>query len=234
VSAPEVSVVLPVYRTRDALPELHRRLSNVLERDHDSWELVFVDDGSPDGAFQDLERIAEEDPHVSVVRLPRNGGQHRAVLAGLAAARGRVFVVMDADLQDPPEAIPMLLEGLGRGYAAVFAGRRGRYESAGRLLTSRALKRTLHLLTGVPPDAGLFVVMDARMRARLLEFRVRRPFLVAMMGATGLRLESIPVQRAPRPHGRSAYSSLERIRAGAAAAWWALGWRLGLGGGARR
>ena len=108
-------------------------------------EIIFVDDASPDDSALVLITLARTDPTVVVLSLPRNAGQHRAVLRGLALARGDV-VVMDADLQDAPEAIPSLLDKMDEGFAAVFAGRRGNFTPWPRHLTSRAFKYVLHLL----------------------------------------------------------------------------------------
>lgn len=224
---PEISVVVPIYRTVDTLRPLYDRLRRVLEGHSLSFELVFVDDGCPDGSLAVLRELAASDSRVAVVALPRNMGQHRAILAGLRQARGNRVVVLDADLQDPPEAIPDLLNVMdaGAGAAAVFAGRRGRYESRLRLLSSRLFKTLLHLLCGVPPDAGLFVAMDRRMIERLLAFQVSRPFLVALIGCSGLPLASIPVVRSPRPSGRSAYNFWKRLRNACGAIAWVLAWR---------
>ncbi len=146
-------------------------------------------------------------------------GQHRAVLAGLATARGRWAVVMDADLQDPPEAIPRLLDELHAGYAAVFAGRRGRYESPVRLVTARVFKRLLHHVAGVASDAGMFFAADRRMIAALLETEAG-PSVVAMVGLSGLPHTSIPVVRDSRTSGRSAYRGWNRLRAGISTLLW--------------
>jgi hypothetical protein len=132
-------------------------------------------------------------------------------------SRGRWAVIMDGDLQDPPEAIPRLLEELKKGPAAVFAGRRGRYQPRGRLLTSRAFKTLLHMLSGVPPDAGMYVAINRAMIDHLVARRERHPFVVAMIGTSGLPCASIPVCRATRPSGRSRYSSWMRLRAGLSA-----------------
>jgi hypothetical protein len=224
--SPSVSVVIPVFRNEDTLLELHRRLSMTL--DPLPFEILFVDDASPDGSPALLERIAREDDRVGVVVLERNGGQQRAVLAGLRLAQGDRVVVMDADLQDPPEAVPGLLARLEEdGVAVVFAGRRGRYESLLRLLTSRVFKRLLHLLAGVPPDAGLFLAMDRRMTQGILALPMDPPFVVAMVGATGLPAVSTPVRRAARPSGRSAYRFGDRMAVGVGALFGSLALRLG-------
>lgn len=210
----EVSVVAPVYRNSDTLEELHERLSRVLSGITDRFEVIFVNDACPGGSLEVLEDLAREDWRVVVVSLERNVGQHRAVLEGLRRSRGRAVVVLDADLQDPPEAIDMLLERLSGEAAAVFAGRRGAYESAARLATSRIFKRLLHWLCGVPADAGMFVAMDRRMIEAVLTLGPSSPFVVAMIGCTGLPVDSIPVSRSTRPRGESAYSSFARIKSG--------------------
>src|SRR5205814_350062 len=124
-AAPSVSVVVPVYRNTETLEELHRRLDAALGAAGVDFELVFVEDACPAGSLAVLRRLEAADPRVGVLALPRNVGQHAAVLRGLARARGRAVVVMDADLQDPPDAVPALLARRAQGPAAVFAGRRG-------------------------------------------------------------------------------------------------------------
>lgn len=220
---PDLSIVLPVYRNREMLCALCRNLCDVLDAQGRPYELIFVDDACPDGSRAVLEALAQTNPHVVVLALEQNVGQQRAVLTGLRHARGQWVVVMDADLQDPPEAIPLLLAAARDGAAAVFAGRRGRYESRLRLLTSRVFKRALHLLCGVPVDAGLYVAMNRQMLERVLALDNPRPHLVAMIGCSGLPVASIPVRRAERPAGRSAYTSWGRLEV----AWQALTWVLG-------
>ena len=163
-----------------------------------------------------------------MLALARNRGQQRAILAGLAHARGEWVVVMDADLQDPPEAIPDLLRAASTGARAVFAGRRGSYESAGRLATSRMFKRLLHWMCGVPADAGVFVILHRSLVQRILALGGPCPFLVAMIGSTGLPAVSVPVARDPRPVGVSAYSGWDRLRSAMAALAWLALWRMRL------
>lgn len=215
--APDVSVVVPVYDNRDTVCALHERLQRVLRDEHLTYEILFVNDACPSGSLAMLQRLAASDANVRVTALSRNVGQHQSVLIGLAQARGRCAVIMDGDLQDPPEALPLMLEELKRGYAAVFAGRRGRYESAGRLVTSRIFKTLLHLLSGVPRDAGMYVIASRAMIDHLVARRDERPFVVAMIGTSGLPLSSIPVSRAIRPSGRSRYSAWMRLSAGLSA-----------------
>jgi dolichol-phosphate mannosyltransferase/undecaprenyl-phosphate 4-deoxy-4-formamido-L-arabinose transferase len=221
----EVSVVLPVYRTGGALRELHRRLDAVLGPR--LRELVLVDDACPEGSGLVIAELADRDTRVRPITLARNRGQHRAVLAGLRATTGTWSLVMDADLQDPPEAIPPLLDRASAGGVdAVFAGRRGRYESPLRLLTSRLYKRLLGRLVGVPADAGTFVVLSRPLVDKLVEMGGPSPSLVAMIGCAGVVTTSVPVERAPRFEGRSAYSHAARLRSAVQALRWVAWWRL--------
>jgi glycosyltransferase involved in cell wall biosynthesis len=220
-----VSIVVPVYRNAETLQELHRRICKVFETLQLSFEVLFVDDACPAGSLTVLESLAKSDSRVAVLVLERNAGQHRAVLAGLAHARGKWSVVMDADLQDPPEAIPDLLAKGQEGFAAVFAGRRGQYESPLRLFTSRLFKSLLHLLCGVPADAGFFVALNRPMLERLLILNGPHPSLAAMIGCAGLPLTSIPVKRSQRIGGSSAYSFRGRLTSGWRAIIWVLAWK---------
>jgi polyisoprenyl-phosphate glycosyltransferase len=211
----DVSVVVPVFRNRATLAELSRRLCAVFDAEALRGEIVFVNDACPEGSIQTLEELARLEPLVTVLDLDRNVGQHWAVLTGLGFARGPNTVILDADLQDPPEALPLLLDALrSPPVACVFAGRRGRYQAGHRHLTSRLFKKTLSLLTGLPPDAGIFLAMNAELRRRLLDFNAPQPFVVAMIGCTGLPVASIPVERSRRESGQSAYSSWKRLRTG--------------------
>lgn len=210
---PDVSVVVPVYGNGDTVCTLHERVRRVFRGEGLSYEIIFVNDACPSGSLEVLRRLARRDANVKVTDLRRNVGQHRSVLIGLAQTRGRCAVIMDGDLQDPPEAIPRMLAELKKGYAAVFAGRCGRYESAGRLITSRLFKTLLHALSGVPRDAGMYVAINRVMVDHLVARRDKRPFVVAMIGTSNLPLASIPVPRAARPSGRSRYSAWMRLKA---------------------
>jgi len=222
---PLVTIVVPVYRNVDTLHELYRRVCQSFEGTGMPFELLFVEDACPDGSLAVLTQIAEADSRVAVLAMGRNVGQHRAVLAGLAWARGDWTVIMDADLQDPPEQAPALVAHGQQGFAAVFAGRRGRYQSSARMATSRVFKWVLHLLTGVPADAGIFCAINRQLRLRLLAMAGPQPSLVAMIGCAGLPMTSIPVARATRPTGHSAYSSWSRLITGWRAIVWVLNWK---------
>jgi glycosyltransferase involved in cell wall biosynthesis len=222
-----VTVVAPVHRNEATLVELHRRIAAAIDAAGASLQLVFVSDASPDASPAVLTAIAAGDPRVEPILLARNVGQHCAVIEGLRRARGEFVVLLDADLQDPPEAIPSLLEALNDGWGAVFAGRRGRYESLGRLATSRIFKRLLAIAAGVPADAGMFVAMTRAVADRVAALREPRPFVVAMIGCTGVRTTSIPVRRAST-NRVSGYTGWQRLRTGVSALAHVAQWRRSL------
>lgn len=229
MAEPLVTVVSPVYRNEETLAELHRRVAAAVADAGAALQLVLVSDASPDGSAAVLDRLAAGDPRVEPVLLERNIGQHRAVVEGLRRARGDVVVVLDADLQDPPEAIPLLLAELRGGrFGAVFAGRRGRYESLARLATSRAFKRALSLAAGVPADAGMYVAMTRAVAERVAALAEPRPFVVAMIGCTGAPTTSIPVRRARADDRISGYTSWTRLRTGLSALAHVVHWRRNL------
>jgi glycosyltransferase involved in cell wall biosynthesis len=209
-----ITMVIPVYRNAATLRELHERVAGSVETVTNNYEILFVNDSCPAGSLPVLRDLAGRDDHVAVLALEENVGQNRAVMAGLAHARGQVVVVMDADLQDAPEAIPRLLAALQGEVGAVFAGRRGRYESGVRLATSHLLKWLLHVLSGrrIPPDAGLFVALRREVVERLLEFRDPNPYVVGLIGRTGSPLVSIPVERLPSPDSATNYTGWMRLR----------------------
>src|SRR6478672_6819119 len=143
----DVSIVVTVLNEEGAVDELYRRVAASLNGEE--WEAIFVDDGSTDGTFAKLRALHREDERVRAVRFKRNFGQHPAMHAGLARARGARIVTMDGDLQNQPEDVPRLLEALGR--VDVASGRRvGRKDAVSRTLPSRVINTLLRRFTGVP------------------------------------------------------------------------------------
>ncbi|MGI8983422.1 MAG: glycosyltransferase [Acidimicrobiales bacterium] len=216
-----VAVVTPVYANAATLAELNRRVAGAL---HDqAWTLRFVVDASPDDSLAVAHGLAAGDSRLRVTSLARNAGQNRALVAGLAAgADAEAWVCLDADLQDPPEAIPLLLDRLAAGDAGVvFAGRRGAYESRARRLTGDLHRLAMARLTGLPADAGAFLAMDRPSRDRLLA--LDPPGIVAGVGAAAIPCASVPVERSPRPTGTSAWTVQARARQSARSLAWA--WR---------
>ncbi len=201
-----VSVIAPVYRNESTLASLVHRIRQVTE-----GEIVLVNDASPDGSGRVMDDLARKYARVRAIHLAENGGQSRAVLRGMRESTGQRIVVMDADLQDPPEAIPLLLQEMDRnGWDAVFAGRRGVYQGYARMVTSKLFKLAIHLMCHTPVDAGGFYAITRAVATDLATLRVRYPYLPAMIGYTTKHLRSIPVKREVRPEGRSAYSPFSR------------------------
>jgi polyisoprenyl-phosphate glycosyltransferase len=216
-----VAVVVPVYRNAATLAPLAARLEESLAgRD---WRLRLVVDACPAGSADVA--LALAGPRVGVTVLAVNGGQHAALRRGLAdEPDADVWVCLDADLQDPPEAVPLLLDRLARAdVEAVFAGRRGAYESLGRRLTGTLHRRVAARLTGLPPDAGAFLAMGPAVRTAVLaEMAAGAPSVVLAVGRAGRPVTSVPVARERRPVGTSAWTPRARLRQSLGSLRWAL------------
>jgi glycosyltransferase involved in cell wall biosynthesis len=178
------------------------------------WELVFVDDRSPDGSWGVLEALALRSSHVKAVRLSRNFGQHAAITAGLAEAAGRWIVVMDCDLQDPPEDIPLLYRTALEGHDIVFGRRRQRHEAGLRRLATRAYlwlaNRFLKL--NIDGSYGSFSIISDRVRDAFLSLRDKDRHYLFILYWLGFDHTSVDVGREPRHAGSSGYSFTGLIR----------------------
>jgi polyisoprenyl-phosphate glycosyltransferase len=220
----QVAVVVPVYGNAATLAPLAERLAAALHG-HD-WRLRLVIDASPDDSAEVARRLAAADPRVRVTELPVNGGQHAALARGLAdEADADAWVCLDADLQDPPEAVPQLLDRLAAGdVGAVFAGRRGAYESPLRRATGTLHRRLAARLTGLPPDAGAFLAMDRAVRTAVVPevLAGRAPSLVLAVARARRPVVSVPVARDVRPVGESAWTASARLRQSARSLAWAV------------
>jgi glycosyltransferase involved in cell wall biosynthesis len=210
----EVSVVVTLYNEAATVAELHRRVAAALAPLGRTWELLFVDDGSTDGSFAEVERARVADPHVRGVRLKRNFGQHPAMHAGLSRARGAVVVTMDGDLQNPPEELPKLLAALDEAGVDVASGRReGRQDSLGRTLPSRLVNGMLRRFTGVAiSDFGCaFNAYRREAITPLLGTIGKQKFTKAVVLASGASVVEVDVAHAARADG-SRYSPLRLAR----------------------
>jgi glycosyltransferase involved in cell wall biosynthesis len=205
--------------------ELATRIGTALGDHGLSHELILVIDSSPDRSRAVAAEVAATDHAVGAVDLEENVGQHRAVLVGLGEARGRWTVVMDGDLQDPPEAIPALVETARNGFDAVFAVRRGRHQNWHRRVTSRVFKLIMRMVAHTPIDAGSYMVLSRSLVDELCCLRPANPSLMVMVGLTARAVSTVPVRRVARVHGRSAYSGRARLRAAGRALWFAVRWR---------
>ena len=219
-----VVLVVPVHGNAATLQPLRERLATALGGR--TWRLRLVIDASPDDSLAVAEALAAADPRVAVTDLIVNVGQHAALAQGLTdEPDADAWVCLDADLQDPPEAVPLLLDRLAAGdVGAVFAGRRGRYESPLRRFTGTEHRRLAAGLTGLPPDAGAFFAMDAAVRAAVLTAVTTEaaPSVVLGVARAGVPVASVPVARDRRPEGRSAWTGRARLRQSARSLAWAL------------
>jgi glycosyltransferase involved in cell wall biosynthesis len=225
------SVVLPIYLNRPHLPELYRRLTATLSATDVRYELVFVDDKGPDDSLEWLRACSERDRRVIVVEMPHNAGQHRAVLAGMQRSSGDRVVVMDADLQDPPEAIPQLIDALGKSDGVVFARRVARHQSRGRHLTGRLFKRLLRLIAGsrVPSGTGMFFVASRRVVDAACRFAEDARYVPLALDRTDAPMTAIDVVKEMRSDNRSAYTPGRRLTLALGAIRQAIQWRFARG-----
>jgi dolichol-phosphate mannosyltransferase len=206
-----LSVIVPVYRSEEILPETHRRLTEVLsgfgpELDH---EIVFVNDGSPDGVLEVLHRIAAEDEHVRVVSLSRNFGHQVAITAGLDAVRGDAVVIIDDDLQDPPEAIVDMVAKWREGYKVVHGVRSERHgESMFKRWSASAFYRLMQWMseTPLPVDSGDFRLIDRVVIDALVSMREESRYVRGMVAWTGFRQCEITYVRDARHSGTGNYT----------------------------
>jgi polyisoprenyl-phosphate glycosyltransferase len=208
-----ISVVLPVHNEAGTLPELHRRLTGALER-LGPYEIVLVDDGSTDDSWVHLMELAKNDAHVELLRLSRNFGHQAALTAGLDAARGEAVIVMDADLQDPPEAIPALVAKWQEGFDVVYGVRTAREgETRFKLWTAAAFYRALRSISHVdiPADAGDFRLLSRRAVDALALMPERARFLRGMTSWVGFRQVAVEYEREARYAGKTNYSRRRMI-----------------------
>jgi undecaprenyl-phosphate 4-deoxy-4-formamido-L-arabinose transferase len=222
-AAPEVSVVVTVYNERASLAELHRRALAALEGAGFSFEFLYVDDGSADGSYDELVRLRAGDPRVRIVKLKRNAGQHPAMHAGLARARGEVIVTMDSDLQNPPEDIPRLVAAVEAGADVASGRRRARHDSWGRTLPSRLINGMLRRFTRADiHDFGCaFNAYRRDAIVPLLGAIGKQKFTKALVLAGGASVVEVDVGHAPRAdHSRYSPLRLTRLALHVLAGFW--------------
>ena len=212
---PLVSVVAPCHNEAPNLEPLHEAVTSHLGSTEWEYELVLVDDGSTDGSWPTICRIAQGDRRVHGVRLARSFGQQAAILAGLKLARGEAVVTMDADLQHPPAVIPVLVRHWLAGTPVVLTHRSDSADvGAFKRATSAIFYRIFSTLTGVPMAAGTgeFRLMDRRVVDYLLELQEGEYFLRGLIGWAGFRSVTVPFHAAPRLAGETKYSLRKMLR----------------------
>ena len=206
---PKYSLVIPVYNEEKSIAELYRRLSAVIDQLGEPVEVILVNDGSRDRTLSQLRDLQEKDPRFCYISLARNFGHQIAVTAGLNFVRGDAIVVMDADLQDPPELIPVLVEKWQQGYQVVYAQRtQRRQESWLKRLTAYGFYRLLRRLADIeiPPDTGDFCLMDRKVVDVLNSMPERNRYIRGLRAWVGLQQTSVCFERDPRFAGEVKYT----------------------------
>jgi len=214
-SKTDISVVVPVFNEKDNIEEMNKRLSDVLGQLNRAYEIIYVNDGSRDGSGEMLRGISEEDGHVTVIEFNRNYGQHQAVFAGFEKAQGEVVVTIDADLQNPPEEIPKLIEKSDEGHEIVFSVRQKRKDSLFRKLASFIRNVVTAKTTGVKlKDYGCMLVAYKQDIVRAMcssqEICTYIPML-ATMYANPEKIAQVSVNHSPRTKGESKYCLMKLI-----------------------
>ena len=209
------SIIAPIYNEKDNLPELHRRVTEVMVSTGEPWELILVDDGSSDGSMDIIHELSKKDKHVRPVIFARNFGHQVAVTAGLDFSRGDAVIVIDADLQDPPELILEMAKKWKDGNEVVFAVRAEREgESWFKLWTASLFYRIISRITDVkiPLDTGDFRLMDRKVVDVMNQMRERHRFLRGMSAWVGFKQEGVEYKRAARVAGETKYPFRKMFR----------------------
>lgn len=212
---PTISIIAPCFNEAATLPEFYRRVSESMQKLEETWELVLVDDGSHDDTAGILRQLARQDPHIRPVIFARNFGHQLAVTAGLDYSRGRAVVIIDSDLQDPPEVIPELVAKWREGYEVVYAVRTEREgETWFKLFTASLFYRLIYRITDVdiPLDTGDFRLLDRKVVAVLNKMRERHRFLRGMSVWVGFRQTGVPYKRAARFAGETKYPLKKMVK----------------------
>jgi glycosyltransferase involved in cell wall biosynthesis len=211
-SSPEVSLVIPVYNEEENLPILHAEIRQAMEGTGRPYEVLYVDDGSTDGSPAILRGLAEQDPHVRILRQRRNHGQSAALDAGFRFAKGDIIVTLDADLQNDPDDIPRLLERIGE-YDVVSGVRARRQDSWVRRISSRIANGIRNRVTHESvTDVGCTLrAARAEYTRRIPVFNGMHRFLPTLLRMEGARVTEVPVNHRPRLHGQPKYNIRNRI-----------------------
>jgi glycosyltransferase involved in cell wall biosynthesis len=204
----DLSVVIPVFNEAEGLPELRRRLTDVLEKAQISFEVILIDDGSQDNSRYVMAEFHQQDERFRALCLSRNFGHQIAITAGLMHARGDVVAIMDADLQDPPEVLSVFWTKLQEGYDVVYGVRRKRKESVFKRMAYYVFYRLLSKLSdfSMPLDSGDFCLMTRRIVNHLNKMPESHRYLRGLRAWSGFRQTGIEYERESRYTGTSKYT----------------------------
>ena len=215
MSKPIYSIIAPIFNESGNIQELYRRIREVLDSTGESWEIILIDDGSTDDSADLIRRYAAQDARVKPVIFARNFGHQIAVTAGLDYSQGDAVVIIDSDLQDPPEVILDLISKWKEGYQVVYAVRAEREgESWFKLFTASLFYRLISSITEVkiPLDAGDFRLLDRKVVNVLNQMRERHRFLRGLSTWVGFRQTGVPYRRVARQVGETKYPFRKMFR----------------------
>lgn len=211
----ELTVAVPIYNEEETLPELYRRITEVMENlclkygfPQDSYEILMIDDGSADRSWKIISELHSKDKRIKGISFSRNFGQHIALTAGLDAAKGNAVILMDGDLQDPPEEIPRLYEKLKQGYDLVYGIREQRKDPFLKRISSYLFWWILIKFSGVPipPGQTMLRILSRRLVNAIKEMREHARFIHGMMAWAGFNVSTLEVAHSKRIKGVSKYS----------------------------
>ncbi len=205
---PRFSIVAPAYNEEEVLPEFYRRVRDVMDELGEPWELILINDGSQDNTLAVMRELHEKDPRVKVISFSRNFGHQLAITAGIDYAEGDAVIIIDADLQDPPEVIPELIEKWREGYDVVYAVRKERRgESWFKEWSAKLFYRLIYRITDVeiPRDTGDFRLMDRKVVETLRTLRERNRFMRGLSVWVGFKQTGVFYVREPRFAGETKY-----------------------------
>jgi len=212
---PQYSIVAPIYNEEGNIDVLYERICEVMNSTGETWELVAVNDGSRDRSLEMLQELSQKDPRVRVVNFARNFGHGIAVTAGLDYTSGAAVVIIDADLQDPPEMILEMIERWKAGYQVVYAVREERKgESWFKLLTAKVFYRLIYRITDVdiPMDTGDFRLMDRQVVEELQSMREHNRFIRGLTSWIGFKQTGVNYVRQARHSGETKYPLSKMVR----------------------
>lgn len=212
---PIYSIVAPVFNEAETLPHFYDKVVEVMEGLNESFELVLINDGSRDGSYAIMQELHRHDPRVRVLDFSRNFGHQIAISAGLDHARGEAVIILDADLQDPPEVIPQLVARWKEGAEVVYAQRAKRLgETKFKLVTAAAFYRLIERITSVniPRNTGDFRLLDRRVVDALVKMREQHRFMRGLSAWVGFRQEAVTYERHERFAGVTKYPLGKMIR----------------------
>jgi len=212
---PTFTIIAPIFNELENIPELYPRIREVMDQTNEPWELILVDDGSTDGSTEVIRKLAENDKRVRPIIFARNFGHQIAVTAGIDYSRGDAVIIIDADLQDPPEVILKLIEKWREDYEVVYAVREEREgESWFKKLTASIFYRLIHAVTNVniPLDTGDFRLLDKKVVDIMKTMRERHRFLRGMSAWVGFKQIGVKYKRKPRYAGISKYPLSKMIQ----------------------